>query len=163
MRTVNNNALFGAPRPYRENELGYYAAKHQVFSAYERLKNGEDPKELAKNALVDSRLRDAIYEWKEWQREHPENTCDKMKDSSSFVLDDISLPATHQYRENELGYYAAKYEVLFEHERIKRAREKGEDVVLDPLIDSRMRDAIYDWEKWKENQKSRENSGMQPR
>ncbi len=155
MRTINNNSLFGAPRWYQENELGYYAAKHQVLSAYERLKNGEDPKEVGKNPLVDSRLRDAIYEWKEWQREHPENTNDKMKDSSLFALDDISLPVAHQYRESELGYYAAKYDVLSEYERIKCAREKGEDVVLDPLTDSRMRDAIYDWRKWKEeNQKT---------
>ena len=163
MRPINNNALFSNPRRYQENELGFYAAKHQVLSAYERLKNGEDPKEIGKNPLVDSRLREAIYEWREWQREHPENTNDKMKDSSLFVLDDISLVA-HPYRENELGYYAAKYEVLSEYERLKCAIAKGEDVVLDPLTDSRMRDAIFDWRKWKEeNQKTHENSGMQPK
>ena len=153
MRTVNNNALFGAPRLYRENELGYYAAKHQVLFAYERLKNGEDPKEIGKNPLVDSRLRDAIYEWEKWKREHPENTNDKLNDSSTFVLDDISLPTTHQYGEHELGYYAAKYDILSEYKRLICAIKKGEDVVLDPLTDSRMRDAIYDWNKWKENQK----------
>lgn len=139
-------------RVYRENELGYYAGQYQVFYAYERVTRGES---FGDNPLVNSRLRDAIYDWKKWKEEHPNiqpNEIDSLKtyDPIAPHLDDISLPVAHQFDPSDLAFYAAKYEVSSVYEKLKKG-ENADEIARNPLFNSRLQDAIFDWEKWKKD------------
>ena len=66
------SSLFRVATDYPEGTLGYYAWKHGVLVEYERVKNGD--KELAKDPLVNSRMRDAIYDWRKWKEQHSQSS-----------------------------------------------------------------------------------------
>lgn len=73
------------------------------------------------------------------------NEGEIMKSSNPICTCSLFRAPT-QYPEGTLGYYAWQYAVLAEYERIKNG---DKEPTKNPLVKSRMRDAIYDWEKWK--------------
>lgn len=145
--------MFNAPLQYQESDLGFYAEKHDVLYEFERLCDSlKEGKEFELHPLVNSRMRDAIFDWNKWKEQHPAASC---SDKSLSICSSSSLfppPSKYKYKENELGFYAQQYGVHSTYLKLVECAEtkSGEELKLSPLEDSRLRDAIWKWDEWKE-------------